>query len=258
MHCRNCRRPWSPGARVCPTCGAQNAAVIPPPLAPQTTLYQDLKPIIKYTGIALAGIFALTFSLAVIGVALNPNPSAGMSTAPPSAPAPAPVSTPTTTAPTAPTAVSAPVNKWRIGRGESSFDDSQTVVLSLTAELSINGWLGKTATPTLVLRCKERKTEAYIQTGMVGQIHFGEYGSDEGTLTRARYDKGPVRKYIMGKSTDGEAYFYSRPVEEMRLMTRHEEMVMEFTPFNANPQEIRFDLRGLSEELPRIRAVCKW
>jgi len=62
--------------------------------------------------------------------------------------------------------------KWRLIKSKSQFDDSQTVVLSLLAENTIRGWL-ITSIPVLFLRCQEKRTEAYIATGMPASVETG-------------------------------------------------------------------------------------
>lgn len=148
--------------------------------------------------------------------------------------------------------------KWRLNASTSSFDDSKTVVLALEAESAIVGWPAVTHTPTLILRCKENKTEAYVNAGMQGKPVFGEYGQDLGVSMRGRYDKGETFEYEMPKSTDGQAFFFRYPIEEIKYMTKHSSLVLEFTPFNSNPVEIRFDLTGLSEVLKPVRDACSW
>lgn len=148
--------------------------------------------------------------------------------------------------------------KWGRSSSTSSFDDSRTVVLTLEAENSISGWPGKTKTPDLILRCKENKTEAYINVGMRGKPEFGEYGQKTGVQMRARYDKGEPYEYLMGESTDGEALFFEKPIEEIKFMMKHASMVAEFIPFNSSPAEIHFDLTGLEDAVKPLREACGW
>ena len=148
--------------------------------------------------------------------------------------------------------------KWKLAKDKSGFDDSTTVVVSVESDDTLTGWPGRTANPALVLRCMEGKTDAYIKTGMPGRIAFGEYGSDEGTEMRMRYDKGEVFEYRMPASTDKEAYFFRQPIPEIKYMLKHERLLVEFCPFNSSPQEFRFDLRKLGEVISDLRSICKW
>jgi type VI secretion system protein VasI len=104
------------------------------------------------------------------------------------------------------------------------------------------------------VRCKERKTEAYIVTGMSPQP---EYGTDAATVT-LRFDKEKATKYHMSKSTDGEALFFGQSVELIKSMLQHTTVLFEFVPFNSSPVMTTFDLRGLSEAVKPLREACKW
>src|SRR5712691_5042218 len=54
-----------------------------------------------------------------------------------------------------------PQEKWKISIGRSPMDDSRTVVLTLDSEEQIQGPLGAVK-PSLIVRCKERKTDVYV------------------------------------------------------------------------------------------------
>ena len=154
--------------------------------------------------------------------------------------------------------LASPTRKWTMLRSRSSFDDSPTVELQLKAEAPISGWPGVTRTPTLILRCNEHKIDALISIGMRAKTSFGEYGRDLGTSTRGRYDKGEVFEYLMPKSTDGQAFFFPKPIEEIKYMMKHSPLVLEFTPFNSNPVEMRFEIAGVLEAIKPLREACSW
>lgn len=148
----------------------------------------------------------------------------------------------------------ATVSKWRVSKETSRIDDSMNVVLSLRAESSITGWPRKNHTPSLILRCKEKETEAYIVTGMSPQV---EYGTDDATVT-LRFDKDKATKVQMTKSTDGEALFFEPSVGFIKSMLDHSTLLFEFTPFNSSPAMTSFDLRGLAEAIKPLRETCGW
>jgi hypothetical protein len=70
------------------------------------------------------------------------------------------------------TAVASPTDKWHLTESHSPMDDSKTEVLRVDAEEQIHGPLGAT-TPTLIVRCKEKKTALYVETGMAASIEEG-------------------------------------------------------------------------------------
>lgn len=145
-------------------------------------------------------------------------------------------------------------SKWRLSTDSSKIDDSKTVILSLDADSSIKGWPNKTETPTLIIRCKEQKTEAYIFTGMSPMV---EYGTNGATI-RFRIDKKPAFKLRAGKSTDGEALFIPSAINQLKKMMGGSILLFEFTPFNSSPQMTTFDINGINDAIKPIRETCKW
>jgi type VI secretion system protein VasI len=149
---------------------------------------------------------------------------------------------------------SSKISKWDVRTETSRIDDSRNVIASLRAETEIRGWPSKVFMPVLQIRCKERKTEAYVVTGMSPTV---EYGVDTATVT-LRFDKDKAFKTRAGKSTDGEALFFEQPVALIKRMMNHETMLFEFIPFNSSSAITTFDLRGLSEAIKPLRDACKW
>lgn len=148
----------------------------------------------------------------------------------------------------------ATASKWRINKETSRIDDSTNVFVSLDADSSVSGWPRKTYTPSLILRCKEKKTEAYIVTGMSPQV---EYGTDGATVT-LRFDKEKATKYHTSKATDGEALLFGQSIGLIKKMLQHSTLLFQFVPFNSSPAMTTFDLRGLSEAAKPLRDTCKW
>lgn len=153
-----------------------------------------------------------------------------------------------------PESSSTTVSKWRVNKETSRIDDSTNVIIRLEADSPISGWPRRTYTPSFVLRCKEKKTEAYIVTGMSPQV---EYGTDGATVT-LRFDKEKATKYHTSKSTDGEALFFGQSIGLIKKMLGHTTLLFEFVPFNSSPVITTFDLRGLLEAVKPLRDTCKW
>jgi len=86
---------------------------------------------------------------------------------------------------------------WVVTKSVSRMDDSQTVVLTLWANSSISGWPGRVVTPSLLLRCKERSVDAYVNVGMRQNV---EAGNLEGATVAVRFDKDPAREFNMNHS----------------------------------------------------------
>jgi hypothetical protein len=144
--------------------------------------------------------------------------------------------------------------KWSIRFQKSAFDDSRTVILHLVADSPVRGWL-KLETPTLVLRCLEGKTHAYIDVGMAAQPELGEHNH---ATIRLRFDAAPAVKRRALESTDQTALFISDPIPFIRSLLKHRTLVFGFTPFNAPPAETQFDLAGLAAVIGPLRETCSW
>jgi type VI secretion system protein VasI len=158
-------------------------------------------------------------------------------------------------APASAAGLQGPQSKWQTSTSISPVDDSKTVVLQLEAEKPVEGWPGTVHTPTLILRCQEKELDAYLNVGMQPNV---ESDSLYGATVLLRFDKEPAQTHRTGKSTDGEALFFSDPTEIIRLILQHDQMLFRFTPFNSNPQETFFDLKGLREIIRPLREACGW
>jgi type VI secretion system protein VasI len=199
------------------------------------------------------GTFVLVSALttAFCAYLVNRTPTATKEAAAPAAPRaarPTPV-------PPLPKGTPLPSGKWQVSSDTSKIDDSKTVVLSLPSESAVSGWPATTHRPTLILRCQEKRTQAYITTGMAPNVEYGH--SDEGRVT-LRFDKEPAINVWAGKSTDGEALFLPSTIDRIRKMSKSESMLFRFTPYHSSPQETEFDLRGLSFVLPYLQEACGW
>jgi len=162
-----------------------------------------------------------------------------------SAPAKFPTGVPAVTEPHRP-------GKWQVSESKSPFDDSHTVVMSLAAENRITGWLA-TSLPQLLLRCKEGQTEVFIATGMPASVEFGEYHT-----VRLRYDTEAPTSTVMNQSTDNKSLFFVDPMPSILRMWKAQTLVVGFTPFNASPVTVRFELSGLSTAIQPLRKACGW
>lgn len=168
---------------------------------------------------------------------------------------PATVSTPKPTV--APTRTSTPkpfTGKWQVSTKKSDFDNSTTVTLSLEAENYVEGWL-TTTLPYLVLRCKEREMNVYVNVGTQSNVEYGRYDS---ATVRVRFDQNQAFEMIADESTDGEALFFRDPYGMIMAMLQSKEMVFGFTPFNADPAVTTFDLRGLGNVIEPLKQSCNW
>lgn len=142
---------------------------------------------------------------------------------------------------------------WRVSTATSPIDDSATVTLSLKAETPIQGWPGKTETPQLIIRFKEKKLEVFVVTGFAPHVEH-----DSRATATVRFDAAAAAEVRFSKSTDGEALFWPGPQDAIRQMAAAEKLVFRFTPFNSSPVVTSFTLRGLRNAIIPLETASGW
>jgi hypothetical protein len=231
--CRECKRDISTEAVACPHCGA-----VRPTAKPDKSLE-------KGCGYGCLGIVVIAI-IGSLATSSSPSPSAtlggGANPTIPSAPA----------VPPRPDSVIA-AERWTVNRSESEMDGSELVTISVPAERPISTWLSSKL-PLIIIRCKERKLEVLALTGSAAHVEL--YHSDEARV-RVRLDEGTPTTQWWNESTDDEAIFAPNPQRLARAMGKAKQLRLEFTPFNASPQVMEFDLGGLRSHLPAVFRTCK-
>ena len=135
--------------------------------------------------------------------------------------------------------------------GRSPIDDSQTVVFRLGADGEFQGWLDRYRA-TLFVRCLEGTTDAFIRTGTPAAA------ARRGHTVEIRLDKRDAAAQRWSASNDRKALFAPEPIALIRQIASAERMLVRFTPFNANPAVLDFDVRGLTPHLGLLARTCHW
>jgi hypothetical protein len=101
--------------------------------------------------------------------------------------------------------------------------------------------------------------EFYLEVGNVR----GGYGF-EADLMRLLNEHfkfvGPNRAFEeqWGESTNSEALFAPNPIQVAKLLAKARTMRFRFTPFNASPVIIAFDVRGFDKHIGLVSKTCSW
>ncbi len=172
-----------------------------------------------------------------------------------------------------PSVAASPGDKWHLTESHSPMDDSKTEVLLVDAEEQIHGPLGA-ITPTLIVRCKEKKTDVYVETGMAASIEEGiDGGPTDFHKVRLRLDDRPATYESWGESTAHKALFARDMILDdqanivamnggamtlAKTLAKAKTLTFEFTPFDGSPQVMHFDLRGLDSHLVKVAEACGW
>jgi hypothetical protein len=144
-------------------------------------------------------------------------------------------------------------DKWQVQEGTSPMDGSKTVTLTLRSEDEVKGWLESTR-PSLVIRCREKETDAYVVTGIAANPEIGA----ENFRVRLRFDNGvPVTEH-WSQSTDSKGLFASNARQLSERLAGAKTLTFQFTPFNASAAVARFNLQGLGTHLDKVANGCGW
>ena len=148
------------------------------------------------------------------------------------------------------TTVKAGKGKWVVRTKKSPIDDSINVMLAVRAEREVRSGY-RTATPTLVIRCSEGKTNVYI----TWSLYLG-IGTTE-MLTRL--DKEAATTDTWDISTDDKAVFVrGSDIGFAKKLMRHHTLLAQITPYSESPVMATFEVGGLSEAIKPLREACKW
>lgn len=140
--------------------------------------------------------------------------------------------------------------KWRVSTKTSPIDDSKNVYLRLIAEKPVSGKYGRESQPTLLIRCKENKTNLFIP--------FGFFLGSDSTRVTTRLDKEKARTSTWSISTDHEAIFAPRDISFTKKLMQHDRLLVQLTPYGESPVMTEFDVRGLENAVKPLREACNW
>lgn len=147
------------------------------------------------------------------------------------------------------------VGDWRVTRDVNPIDDSERVVIGLTASSGRSQW-GRPI--SFVARCKSDKTEAYIiWNDYVGDDSSSVY--EEWKWVTIRIGDRPARVQRWGVSTDKEATFAPAWAGNLlKEMVGETQLIAQITPFAESPVTAIFDITGIENALKPLSEACNW
>jgi len=140
--------------------------------------------------------------------------------------------------------------KWIINEEKSPIDDSLNITLYLESTEIVRDKYNKEQTPTLILRCSENTTNAFINWSMF----IGTGYTD--VLIRLDKEKAKTSSWII--STNYEAIFPKKNISFIKKLMKHEKLLTQITPYGENPVMTTFDIKGLKEAIKPLRKACGW
>ena len=198
--------------------------------------------------LAVAGAGVLTLGVVMTRGSASPVAPASEG----SSPAPKPAA-PATAAPAAKPAVSFK-GKWNsensaywVGRQRKS------IAFELPAENKVGVWM-RSVHPRLIVRCMATRTEVFVLTESAAKI---EIGTEDHTV-RVGLDDEPDAFQRWPDSAEHDALFAPDGAAFAQRLTTAERMRFTFTPHNASPVLIHFNVGGLGPLLDPVAKECGW
>jgi hypothetical protein len=144
---------------------------------------------------------------------------------------------------------------WRVGTETNPIDDTQTVTLSLAAEIGTS----RSGDPvTFIARCKSNTTEAYVVWGDFLGNDSGDVYSEWKRVT-VRIGTAEAREERWGVSTDRNATFAPDWAGNLlKQLLDQERLVFQTIPHGENPNTAIFDVSGLRGVLAELAGACNW
>lgn len=130
---------------------------------------------------------------------------------------------------------------WSKLESKSPLDDSPSVVLIKKAEDS---------DASLILRCRENSTEAYIVTT--------DFLGNDSKKIIIRYDGNKPEKQNVSLSTDHKALFFSSPIKFIKNLLDLKLLTLRYENFRGEQKTTSFKLEGIQEQVDYIRKACNW
>ena len=143
------------------------------------------------------------------------------------------------------------VGEWQETINIDPMTDKEIVVLSLDAESPIHTKFSfQRVVPSLYIRCKDRKTEAYIS--------WGTYLGLGSTKVTTRIDKQRKSIQSWGLSTDNQATFSPSGYSFARSLLKHKKLVASTIPYGESPVTTTFNIDGFGNAVKNLRKSCSW
>jgi type VI secretion system protein VasI len=143
-----------------------------------------------------------------------------------------------------------PRGKLSVKESKNPFDDSDTVLLTLSAD---EGASPDGKPVVLVLRCESEDTDAYINW----HTPLRKAREDVEVLYRIGSDDAVSEEWQV--STNNTATFFAGDDERfIESLLRAPQLVAQVVPANATPIRAEFDLAGLGDAVQPLRQTCDW
>lgn len=102
----------------------------------------------------------------------------------------------------------------------------------------------------LGLRCQENKTEVIVM--------FSKYLYNEPVKVSYRLGTSTPKSGVWSYSTKGDALFVPSPIRFIKQMMAYDSLTVRATDYQGSQETVKFNIKGLREEISTLRKTCNW
>ena len=140
---------------------------------------------------------------------------------------------------------------WRVSRSESKMDGTKTATYSTDSLDNLSNSIGRPEKATLVLRCKDNETDAYVSWPTI-------LGSSS-IAVLYKIDDGKVIKETWAPSSGmSAAAFSKKPIDLIKKLTDGKVLIVKITPYGKTAEEAEFNVEGALDAMNEISKACNW
>lgn len=141
---------------------------------------------------------------------------------------------------------------WNVINRESAVGET-TTYLKLDSSNAITNAAGFSKNPTLILRCKNKKTDVYIDwASPMGNTK----GPDRKIYLSFRFDGQENQSQEWEYSLDYFSAFSPTPTDFVREMRGKQKLIFEITPYEQSAVKLLYELKGFDDALNVLIGRC--
>lgn len=123
--------------------------------------------------------------------------------------------------------------------------------LLIESDTTVSNSIGRPKTASIIVRCVKGKFETYINTPTYNGV--SRYSSKP---VATKWDNGPVTSGIWSTSSDGDAFFHSKPRSFHNELTSHSTFVFGWEPYGKTQVSAKWNLKPHQKDLTEIARLC--
>ena len=140
---------------------------------------------------------------------------------------------------------------WQVTDKTDEMEGSRVVILAVEATDSYIYHTRERKRPTMYIRCKGGKLEAYINNDAQADDAY------DGVTVKVKFGEGKPISLSADESTDHEALFIGKPKTLVAGFSGQTTMLYQFTPFSSAPATLHFNVSGWDEKAAPLKEACK-